>query len=393
MTAAVAASATVTALIVRKGVHKKISFMLDALEDGETNFRFSERMRPGRGLNKTLNRIRTIFRKERHQIMEQEKYYGQMLDNVKTGVIVSAVKGEEVLYCNKRALSLLGFSSLSTLRQLKKISPEVYTAFSWVDEDSPQKAGFFSDKSPCNISIAATRTLMQGNEVKIITFNDISGEIEDNEVTSWTRLIRVLTHEIMNTVTPIASLSEVLQTCVDDPAKKDDLKAGLETISTSSRGLVKFVESYRNLTRVANPVKKAFFVRDMAAKVIDLTSAFGAEVTFVEKTEDVLLYADEGQISQILVNLVKNAAQAGARNVGISAEIDSADSVIVNVSNDGPPISEPAREEIFIPFFTTKQDGTGIGLSLSRQIMRLHGGTLRLTRSDEKETVFSLIFK
>jgi len=311
MTAAVAASATVTALIVRKGVHKKISFMLDALEDGETNFRFSERMRPGRGLNKTLNRIRTIFRKERHQIMEQEKYYGQMLDNVKTGVIVSAVKGEEVLYCNKRALSLLGFSSLSTLRQLKKISPEVYTAFSWVDEDSPQKAGFFSDKSPCNISIAATRTLMQGNEVKIITFNDISGEIEDNEVTSWTRLIRVLTHEIMNTVTPIASLSEVLQTCVDDPAKKDDLKAGLETISTSSRGLVKFVESYRNLTRVANPVKKAFFVRDMAAKVIDLTSAFGAEVTFVEKTEDVLLYADEGQISQILVNLVKNAAQAG----------------------------------------------------------------------------------
>jgi len=109
MTAAVAASATVTALIVRKGVHKKISFMLDALEDGETNVRFSERMRPGRGLNKTLNRIRTIFRKERHQIMEQEKYYGQMLDNVKTGVIVSAVKGEEVLYCNKRALSLLGF--------------------------------------------------------------------------------------------------------------------------------------------------------------------------------------------------------------------------------------------------------------------------------------------
>jgi len=390
---AAALSALVTAIHMSRSTQKKVTYMLDALEDKETNFRFSEAKPLGRKLNNTLNRIRSIFQKETAEISERERYYGEMLDNVKTGVIVSDVKTEEVMYCNKRALSLLGFSSLSTLRQLKKISPEMYTAFSWADEDSPQKAGFYSDKSLCNISIAATRTTLAGENVKIITFNDISGDMEDNEVASWTRLIRVLTHEIMNTVTPIASLSEVLQNCVDDPEGKEDLKAGLETISTSSRGLVKFVESYRNLTRVANPVKKAFFVRDMVHKVIDLTQSFGPGVTFKEKTEDVLLYADEGQISQILVNLVKNAFQAGASSVEISAEIDSSDAVIINVSNDGPPISEKAREEIFIPFFTTKQDGTGIGLSLSRQIMRLHGGTIRLTRSDSEATVFSLIFK
>lgn len=148
---------------------------------------------------------------------------------------------------------------------------------------------------------------------------------------------------------------------------------------------------------MAVPVRKAFFARDLAARVIDLSqpvlTAAGAVAEFVERTEDVLLYADESQISQILINLVKNAAQAGARHIGISAEIDKRDNVILNVSNDGPPISPASQEEIFIPFFTTKQDGSGIGLSLSRQIMRMHGGTLRLTRSDSEATVFTLIFK
>lgn len=148
---------------------------------------------------------------------------------------------------------------------------------------------------------------------------------------------------------------------------------------------------------MAVPVRKAFFARDIAAKVIDLSqpvlTAAGTTACFVEKTEDVLLYADESQISQILINLVKNAAQAGARHIEISAELDKRDNAVINVSNDGPPISAASQEEIFIPFFTTKPEGSGIGLSLSRQIMRMHGGTLRLTRSDSEATVFTLIFK
>ena len=119
----------------------------------------------------------------------------------------------------------------------------------------------------------------------------------------------------------------------------------------------------------------------------------GAVCTYIEKSEDVLLYADEGQITQIMINLVKNAIQADARTIEITAEINLSEHIIINVSNDGRPISKESQEEIFIPFYTTKQEGTGIGLSLSRQIMRLHNGTLNLTRSDDKGTVFTLIFR
>ena len=224
-------------------------------------------------------------------------------------------------------------------------------------------------------------------------------EMDENEAESWTRLIRVLTHEIMNTVSPIASLSETLQEYVkqtDDVEKGAsavDLETGLETISASSRGLIRFVESYRNVLRIATPVRKALYVRDVVENVIKLSESFELTIQFVEKTDDVLFYADEGQITQILINLVKNAAQAKASRVEISAEIDRYDAVVITVANNGVPISRASREEIFVPFYTTKQDGSGIGLSLSRQIMRLHGGTLTLKRSDDNRTVFMLVFK
>lgn len=392
--------ALLAVLLTRHRILKKVTYILDALEDKETNFRFDEGGLGSRKINRTLNRIRTIFQKETADIREQEEYYGQMLDKAKTGIVVLESGTDSVLYTNKQALILLGVSSLSTLRQLDIVSPSLRGAFEKVEEGLDQKASIYSESSQTNISLSATSAHIGRKDVKIIAVNDISEAIEENESVSWTRLIRVLTHEIMNTVTPIASLSEALSEyagTITPPSDGPDLKAGLETIASSSRGLIKFVNSYRDLTHVAVPVRKAFFARDLAAKVIDLSqpvlTASGATAGFVEKTEDVLLYADESQISQILINLVKNAAQAGARHIEISAEIDKRDNVIINVSNDGPPISAASQEEIFIPFFTTKPEGSGIGLSLSRQIMRMHGGTLHLTRSDSEATVFTLIFK
>lgn len=386
--------------LTRHRILKKITYMLDALEDNETNFRFGEGGLGSRKINHTLNRIRTIFQKETANIREQEEYYGQMLDQARTGIVVVESGTDSVLYTNRQSLTLLGISSLSTLRQLDIVSPTLRAAFEKAEEGSDQKASIYSESSLTNISLTATSAHIRGKDVKIIAVNDISETIEENESESWTRLIRVLTHEIMNTVTPIASLSEALSEyagTITTPADGPDLKAGLDTIASSSRGLIKFVNSYRDLTHIAVPVRKAFFARNLAARVIDLSqsalTAAGAETEFVEKTEDVLLYADENQISQILINLVKNAVQAGAKHIRISAELDKKDNAVINVSNDGQPISAASQEEIFIPFFTTKQDGSGIGLSLSRQIMRMHGGTLRLSRSDAEATVFTLIFK
>lgn len=386
-------TAVVTALTTSKRMRKKVAYMLDALEDKELNFRFDERRIFGRHFNKTLNRLKNIFDKERQEIAAQEKYFGLMLDHVKTGVAVIEHNGR-VTYCNNTALTLLGIATFGHIRQLRTVSDSLYNAFQTVTEGNEERASYYNESGKMTIAMTASSATIGKTAVKVIAFNDISSEIAENEQQSWSKLIRVLTHEIMNTVTPIASLSETLLGFED---VSEEVRDGLDTISQSSRGLIKFVESYRNLTRVAPPVKKAFYFREVAERVISLTREqaliTGAVCTYVEKSEDILLYADEGQITQILINLVKNAIQAEARKIEISAEIDMSEHVIINISNDGRPISKESQEEIFVPFFTTKQEGTGIGLSLSRQIMRLHNGSLNLVQSNESLTVFRLTFR
>ena len=219
-----------------------------------------------------------------------------------------------------------------------------------------------------------------------------------HEQDSWTKLIRVLTHEIMNTVSPIASLSDALSKSMDEDGHSElDVKAGLDTISDSSKNLIKFVETYRQLSGVARPVRKAIDLKELMAGVIALNSEFaancGAICKYRPEEDDLMIYADEGQISQILINLIKNALQAGAKHIDISARMGKDDEVIIDVANDGTPIPVSAQEQIFVPFFTTKKEGSGIGLSISRQIMRNHDGTISLLRSDVNQTVFELRFR
>ena len=253
-----AIAAVVATLRTRRRDIKKVAYMMDALEDGELNFRFRDKNK----FNRTRNRIRTIFEKQR-QAHEQD---------------------------------------------------------------------------------------------------------------SWTKLIRVLTHD-----------SEL------------DIKAGLETISDSSKNLIGFVQTYRQLSGVAKPIRKALELKELMDKIIALNSepltSCGAECTYSPEDPDLMIYADEGQISQILINLIKNALQAGAKHIVISARMGKDDEVIVRVSNDGEPIPASAQEQIFIPFFTTKTEGSGIGLSLARQIMRNHNGSIELAESDRLQTVFELRFR
>lgn len=391
--AAVVLTAVITFLLTSRKMRGKVAYMLDALEDKELNFRFDERRLAGRKFNRTLNRLRNIFDKERHEIIEQEKYFGLMLDHVKTGVVVIEQDGR-VNYCNRTALNLLGIATFGHVRQLRTVSESLYNAFLTVTDAAEERASYYNESGKMTISLTASAATIGKMEVRVVAFNDISSEIAENEQESWSKLIRVLTHEIMNTVTPIASLSETLLTF---EGVNEEVRIGLDTISQSSRGLIKFVDSYRNLTRVAPPVKKAFYFKELAERVINLTREqalmSGVQCSYIEKSEDIILYADEGQITQILINLVKNAIQADAKKVEITAEINLSEHIIINVFNDGSPISKESQEEIFVPFFTTKQEGTGIGLSLSRQIMRLHNGTLALTRSDDKGTVFTLTFR
>lgn len=386
-------TAVIASLATAQRMRRKVNYMLDALEDKELNFRFDEKRLRDRRFNKTLNRLRNIFDKERREIMEQEKYFGQMLDHVKTGIAVVEDDGR-INYCNKTALTLLGVATLSHIRQLKTINESLYQAFETITDESELKASYYNERGKITISLTASETSIGKETVRIIAFNDISNDIAENEQQSWSKLIRVLTHEIMNTVTPISSLSETLLTLEN---VNEEVKNGLSTISQASKSLIRFVESYRNLTRIAPPVKKAFYLKDLVENVLSLTNeqakAADSSCAFVEKSDDIILYADEGQITQIFINLIRNAIQAEAKNIVISAEITPSEQTVVNITNDGHLISKESQEEIFVPFFTTKQEGTGIGLSLSRQIMRMHNGSLVLTRSDSRGTVFTLVFR
>ena len=404
------ATALVVAILVyvltTKHLKDKTTYMLDALEDNETNFRFNEDRLWGRGFNQALNRLHRLFDKERNNISEQERYYGQMLDHVRTGVIV--LDQLHVNYCNQAARTLLGLHSFRNLNQLDDLYPNLGKTFASLSCNSEQRATFSTDRGERTITMAATEALIKGKTVKIVAFNDISSDIAENEELAWARLIRVLTHEIVNTITPISSLSDMLsqdiaaaQLSPDEPAYRQldmqELASGLQTISTSAKGVIKFVNTYRNLTKVPVPVKTAFYLRDLVDRVLQLTAKqvaeVGAECSFVELTEDILLYADENQIAQILVNLVTNALQAEATKITITAMIDEADAVIIDVTNNGLAITPESQKQIFIPFFSTKAEGSGIGLSLSRQMMRQHNGTIHLARSNNQETVFTLIFR
>lgn len=380
----------VTRAATRRKIIGKIDFMSDALDSGETAFRYSESRWRNRRLNKSLNRLRSIFEAEKADIRERERYFGTMLDHVQSGVIV--IDGEKIDYSNTVAKGFLGMAEISSLRQIGRISPDLANAFREASE-MESRASFISERGTVQFSISACTARLHGKEVSIVTFNDITREMENNESESWTRLIRVLTHEIMNTVTPVASLSSALSQNLDSYSA-EDIRSALGTIASSSEGLISFVQSYRSLTQISAPVRKAFYLKDLVNDSVNIAKANwpSANVLYRELSSDVILYADYGQMSQVLNNLIKNAVQAGAGNVSITASIDKREQTVIDIANDGEPISTSGQEQLFVPFYTTKgTSGTGVGLSLCRQIVRLNGGTIKLSSSTPEATVFTIV--
>ncbi len=232
--------------------------------------------------------------------------------------------------------------------------------------------------------------------------NDINNELDEKEIDSWIRLTRVLTHEIMNAVTPITSLSDTLLGLTEAQVSKEEIRNGLQTISSTGKGLLSFVESYRKFTRIPTPEPSLFYVKSFIERMVELARHQHPDVRVTFHTDiapsDLILYADENLVSQVVINLLKNAMQAiesdkdtdKEGHINIRAYCNEAEAILIEISNNGPAIPNDIAEHIFIPFFTTKEGGSGIGLSISRQIMRLSGGNLSLLPG--KETTFILKF-
>lgn len=364
---------------------KKVIFLFDAIDNVDFSFNFPMQgvSKNDRILHQSLNRIKAFLQHTREEQMEREKYYEKILNMVDAGIMV-VDSHDNVLQHNQAALRLLDTDVLTHLNQVKtKLKDE-------------------------HLSKHETATMIKDKPVRIIAISDVSHELSNQEIDSWIKLIRVLTHEIMNTITPVTSLSETLlkeleedmhwegrfATCPNFPKEKD-LRIGLETIHKTGTELLSFVNNYRRFTHVPQPQPSLFYVEPFLNRMAMLCNH---EVSIEVSPKDLIVYADESLIAHVVTNLLKNAVEAIKEKestevsedkhafIQIKAYANEQEAIIIDVINNAGLIPDDIAAHIFIPFFTTKKEGSGIGLSLSRQIMRVSGGTLSLHQDKEENT-------
>ena len=377
---------------------KRVLFMIDALENNDNAIHFpEEKTTPEtRDINRALNRVGHILYNVKSETAQQEKNYELILDCINTGVLVLNDNGA-IYQKNNEALRLLGLNVLTHIRQLSKVDVTLMQKVEFCRTGEKLQITFNNERGTVNLSIRVSDITIRKEHLRILALSDINSELDEKEIDSWIRLTRVLTHEIMNSVTPITSLSDTLLSLSDTP--DEEIRSGLQTISTTGKGLLAFVESYRRFTRIPTPEPSLFYVKAFIDRMVELARHQNTckNITFHTDISpaDLIVYADENLISQVVINLLKNAIQAiGTQADGkieISARCNDSEEVLIEIKNNGPVIPPEIADHIFIPFFTTKEGGSGIGLSISRQIMRLSGGSITLLPG--KETKFVLKFK
>lgn len=377
---------------------KRVLFMIDALENNDNAIHFPEEKNTPetRDINRALNRVGHILYNVKSETAQQEKYYELILDCINTGVLVLNDNGA-IYQKNNEALRLLGLNVLTHIRQLSKVDVTLMQKVEFCRTGEKLQITFNNERGTVNLSIRVSDITIRKEHLRILALSDINSELDEKEIDSWIRLTRVLTHEIMNSVTPITSLSDTLLSLSD--IHDEEIRSGLQTISTTGKGLLAFVESYRRFTRIPTPEPSLFYVKAFIDRMVELARHQNTCKNITFHTDifpaDLIVYADENLISQVVINLLKNAIQAiGTQADGkieISARCNDSEEVLIEIKNNGPVIPPEIADHIFIPFFTTKEGGSGIGLSISRQIMRLSGGSITLLPG--KETKFVLKFK
>lgn len=357
-----------------------------------------------------MNRVNEQIQHLKIENRQQEKYFQILLEHLATGIITYDEKGY-VMHSNSSAKKLLSADVLTHLQQIERIDLKLYQTIVRMKPSERRLVAITSEQGEIQLSLKTTSFKTNNNELVILSIQDIKNELDEKEVESWMKLIRVLMHEIMNSITPITSLSESLSHIYSrngDPVLPGDLTSksidttlqGLNVIKDQGKGLMSFVESYRKLTRVPEPEKKNFRVADLLSRVQVLYDSLEnnkmIRLSVSIANPELEIFADQNLISQVLINLLKNALEANEKNpdaiIKLNAGADNDNHVELCVVDNGPGISEANLDEIFVPFFTTKEKGSGIGLSISKQIMKSHGGNLKVRSVQNKETVFCLSF-
>lgn len=404
---------SVEVILVAEFVHflnstnRQITFFIQAIKNDDTTLRFPIKTGSAiiNDLHKSLNELNVILQKAKVSNQIRERYFSEILQHIGTGVLVLNEKGF-ITEVNPAALDLFGLQNLTHITQLDRVDPKFKNELQLLAGSNKQVITLRKGNEPIQIITRCSVINLKDEDIKLITLQDIRGELERKELDSWVKLIRVLSHEIMNSLAPVTSIAQSLNSiwkekleiqpnCSDD-AIESTMK-GLEVIGERGEGLIRFVQSYRMLTKVPVPQFSQVSVQSLFDRlsilVSPLKSDYGVAIQFHAPDPDFVVQIDEQMMVQVVINLVKNSAEALQETQNPQIEVHahklSGEKVEITVADNGPGVPEEILEEIFVPFFTTKATGTGIGLSHSRQIMRAHGGSIGCN-SEKGNTVFRL---
>ena len=390
--------------------NKKLTRFLESVKYSDFISGFTSDNKLGKSfkdLNTAFNEVLEAFRKARTEKEEHGQYLNTVVQQVRTGILSFDVDGN-VQLINTNAKRFLNITSIKNINELIAVNPKLYHSINAVE---PGKSELYKGGNELYLTIQATELRIRGMDVKLVTLQNIQPELQQQELEAWQNLTRVLRHEIMNSITPISSLTSTLRDILEHEMKPqnghfelmnegaEDLKEGLSTIENRSKALIKFIDAYREYTSLPKPVLKTVLLKELIDKVAQFmkNELKKTNITFIHEchSEYLTIQADEELIEQVLINLLKNAKEALAdtENPTLSIIGKYDENVIkIEVSDNGSGIIKEALEHIFVPFYTTKKTGSGIGLSLSRQIMQMHNGSITVESEPDVRTVFTLRF-
>src|SRR6056297_336550 len=390
--------------------NRKIAYFFDAIKNEDFTLRFPEKLsvKSLEELNHSLNMLNSMIQDIHLKKQAQEQYYQEILRQADIGIFTINPKGH-ILYANPTVQELLNYRPLNHVKQLNQVDKELYRLFADLKPFGNTIFKLGNERGKKELSLKCTPIIIEGQQLLLVVVHDIHKELDEKETDSWVKLIRVLTHEIMNTITPITSISESIlnyfkkdkdleiPTHFSEQQIKNTTK-GLQVIKEQGSDLMSFVQSYRNFLSIPEPDRELVPAKSLFEKIIVLLQEQKVNSSLSIKTQiepiGLEFYIDQKQLTQVLLNLGKNAKQSleGIDDgyIHFAAGINAFNKKFIQVTDNGAGIPENLIDEIFVPFFTTKNTGTGIGLSLSKQIMRLHGGSISVTSSNT--TQFTLTF-
>jgi two-component system, NtrC family, nitrogen regulation sensor histidine kinase NtrY len=381
-------------------LHKELGQFVEAIHYRDFSRYFDEKHAPAdlQSLRKGFNEINTTFKVISKEKETQYQYLQKILELVDTGILSYEMETGEVVWMNETIKKMLQLPYLKTVNSLAKRDQLLFDEVQQLKPGEIRIATAHLERSSFKVLLSATAFQTDGKKYKLIAFQNVNEALDETESKAWQKLLSVMTHEIMNSIAPISSLAETLKNRLGskDENTYEDLEVGIETIKRRSEGLLKFAQTYRNLNKITTLNSQKLYLRELFANLNQLMQPTfeqkDIELDIILRETDLSVQADVSLLEQVLINLIVNAIEAvkdqSEPRIILSAERGSNKKVFIKVADNGPGIPVEVLDKIFIPFFSTKKSGSGIGLSLCKQIVMLHKGTLQVQSIEGKGSVF-----